>query len=333
MKKKVELPLVEPIYGTYHYQGSGAAAIYANPSIRNWYLNEVMILKCTKRFLSGYTSPEIDIVQSSWHDNPHFEKRWYAMQFINGYINPIIRELIDNGYYVCFDEIDDFYMEGKSWYKVRHRNHDGMICGYNQEEKTYSIYAYDSKWVYRKFSTPQKCFNAGRESAFKRGKYGYIGAIKPKLDNVEFEPDSALKKLVEYLDSSLKKYPKAEGGEVFGIAVHDYIAMYVDKLFDGSIPYEQMDSRVFRLIWEHKNAMLERLVKMENTLKLNPKSSSAYKKVVDEADTMRMLYASYHMKRKDSILPILRKKLMLIKTKELVILKQFVKKAGGKIKK
>ena len=40
-KKKIELPLVEPLYSTYHYQGPGTAVLVNNPSIRNWYLNQV----------------------------------------------------------------------------------------------------------------------------------------------------------------------------------------------------------------------------------------------------------------------------------------------------
>ena len=55
MKNNVELPLVEPIYSTYHYHGTGAAIINANPSIRNWYLNQVMNLRCSKKFLEGFS--------------------------------------------------------------------------------------------------------------------------------------------------------------------------------------------------------------------------------------------------------------------------------------
>ena len=67
--KRVELTLVEPMYSTYHIQGPGTAILASNPSIRNWYLNEVFILMCTKKFLSGYTTPEIDIFNSNYNHN------------------------------------------------------------------------------------------------------------------------------------------------------------------------------------------------------------------------------------------------------------------------
>ena len=65
MNKHVELPIYEPIYKTYQYQGSGAAIIDSDNPIRNWYLNEIMLLKCTRAFLKGWGSPGIDIVNSS----------------------------------------------------------------------------------------------------------------------------------------------------------------------------------------------------------------------------------------------------------------------------
>ena len=41
--KSVQLPIVEPVYGTYHFQGGASAVIHDNPSIRNWFLNEVAV--------------------------------------------------------------------------------------------------------------------------------------------------------------------------------------------------------------------------------------------------------------------------------------------------
>lgn len=86
--------------------------------------------------------------------------------------------------------------------------------------------------------------------------------------------------------------------------------MYVGKLFDGSIPYERMDRRVFRMLWEHKKVMLERLTAAEHALGLRPAVSTKYSEIVREANAMRMLYASHHMRRRDCVLPGLQKKLL-----------------------
>ena len=328
-KKKIELPLIEPLYSTYHYQGPGTAILANNPSIRNWYLNQVMILICTHKFLNGFTTPELHMVESTWNDNPYFDKKWYSMEFLEGHTHFVIRKLLDAGYYVCFSGIDDYYVEGKSWYHERHFNHDGCICGYNQENKTYCIYSYDKNWIYQKFWTTQKSFEAGRKAQHKKGQHGIICGIKPNMDQVSFCYGTALKKIAEYLDSSMEKYPESAEGTVFGIVVHDYIAKYVGKLYDGSIPYEKIDRRVFRVIWEHKKVMLERIALIEEALSMDHSISESYRSVVREADDCRMLYAAHYMKQRNAVLPIIQKKLLTLKDKEQELLNQLLDKAKG----
>ena len=327
--KKIELPLIEPIYSTYQFQGVASAILINNPSIRNWYLNQIMNLYCNRRFLNGYTTPEIDIASSSWVSNPYLDKKYFNMQFLKGHTNYVIRNLLDEGYYVHFSEVDDYYVEGKSWYHTRHLNHGGCICGYDQENKTFCIYSYDKNWIYHKFWSPQKSFNAGRNAMYKKGIHGNICGIKPKNDQVIFSADIALKKISEYLDSNMEKYPESGEGNVTGIVVHDYIAKYVGKLYDGSIPYERMDWRVFRLIWEHKKVMLERIQLIEKELSLDNSLSEAYRTVLREADNCRMLYASHHMKQRNSVLPMIQKKLLSLKEKEKEILEQLLEATKG----
>ncbi len=324
-QKKVELPLMEPIYSTYHH-APGSAILVNNPSIRNWYMSQVLHLTCSRKFLGGFTTPEINIKDAAWSENPYFDMRPYNMEHLKGYVNHVIRNLIDDGYYVCFSGVDDYYVKGKSWYHERHFSHDGCICGYDLENKTYCIYAYDQNWIYQKFWTTQKAFDAGRVAEYKKGRHGSICGIKPNADQVRFCYGTALKNIAEYLDSDMEKYPEAAEGDVFGIVVHDYIAKYVDKLYDGSIPYERMDRRVFRMIWEHKKAMLERIALIEAALKLDNSVSQAYKTVVSEADSCRMLYASHHMKQRNSLLPMIRKKLLLLKDREQELLSDLLRR-------
>lgn len=324
MNKHVELPLMEPLYQTYHTQGTATAIICSNPSIRNWYLNEIMNLRCHRKFLTGLTTPGLNIEDSSWADNPYFDKITIPMQFAKGYVNPIIREILDQGYYAAFNGVDDYYVQGKSWYKERHFKHGGLICGYDQDEKTYCIYAYDSQWRYQKFWTPQKAFNAGRIAIQKTGTFGHLYAIKPQQEEIKFSPKTVCEKLKEYLDSNLDKYPFDGKGVVYGLVVHEYIAKYIEKLHDGSIPYERMDRRVCRLIWEHKKVMLERIKALEHSLDMADNFSDKYEPLVKEADAMRMLYASHHMKRRDSVLPIIREKLLRLMASEQEILLSLV---------
>ena len=333
MNKRVELPLVEPVYKTYQNQGTATAIIADNPTIRNWYLNQIMNLTCWRRFLTGWTTPALTIVDSSWTMNPYLESvQKISTKYTKGYINPIIREMLDNGLYVAFDKVDDYYIKGKSMYKERHFGHDGLICGYDRDEKTYCMYAYDSSWVYRKFWISQKDFNAGRRAMMKQGIYTNIYGLRVKENVVEFSPAVACNNIAEYLDSDLEKYPFDGQGRIFGIVVQEYIAEYVSKLFNGEIPYERMDWRIFSLIWEHKKVMLERIIMLEQSLGMDNDISEKYKPLVAEADMMRMLYASHHMKRRDSVLQTIRSKLLLLMEKERELLTTLVVRAGKEIK-
>lgn len=330
MKKRVELPLVEPLYKTYHHYALTTSIISRNTSIRNWFLSNAVNLECNRKFLSGYTSPEITITCAGDMRNDLFEKLIYPMRFLGGHINSLIKNLLEEGYYIHFFGIDDYYIEGKSFYKERHFSHNGMICGYDQNEKMYCIYAYDKNWIYRKFWTPQKCFDSGRNAMFRKGKYGMIEAYKPKSDNIEFSLETALQKIKVYLDSNVEKYPFNGEGKVYGIVVHKYIVEYISKLHKGDIPYERMDRRVFRMLWEHKKVMLERIEKIEEILRLDNEISEEYRVLVSEADMMRMLYASHHMKRRDSVLPIIKKKVLSLMKNERELLSSLVEKAERK---
>ena len=56
--------------------------------------------------------------------------------------------------------------------------------------------------------------------------------------------------------------------------------------------------------------MFERIKLAENGLGMSSDISQKYAELVENADVMRMLYASHHMKRRDSVLPIIQKELL-----------------------
>lgn len=329
-QKKVELTLSPPLYSTYHNQGSIAGALADNPSIRNWYLNKVLMLSCTRRFLQGRTTPELGIVDSGIYANPYVDRKWYSMEHLGGHIGYAIRNLIDEGYCVFFVGIDDYYVEGKSWYHERHFNHDGCICGYDQENKSFCLYSYGKDWVYQKFWVSQKSFDNGRKAMAKKGTFGSICGVRAKKDNVLFSASEALTSISEYLDSTMDKYPETEEGTVLGIVVLDYLALYIKKLIDGIIPHDKIDRRIFRLIWEHKKVMLERIQCVEQQLGMDSRLSNEYMPVVSEANTMRMLYASHVLKRRDSLLPTIRNKLVSLKESEQKILCNLIDETKGR---
>ena len=329
MAESVQLKLLEPMYGTYHDQLASTAIIADNPSIRNFSLNNTVELTCTRRFLSGFTTPEANVSNSMWPQNPYFEREWVATWYADGYANHIFKNMLRQGLYIYFWDVDDYYIEGKTWCGERHFDHNGLITGFDNADRTFTVFAYDSNWVLRTFRTPQSGFTRGRKAALSRGKRGGVCGLRPKTDTVGLLPQQILTELEKYLSSTLKTQPFDGEGMVRGAAVHLYLAEYVRRLYDGRIPYERMDRRVFRLLWEHKKAMLERVAAVEDALGLNHETSADYARVVAVADTLRLLYASHHMKRRDSVLPVIATKLELLDSLERELLGGFTEKMKG----
>lgn len=327
MKKQVKLPLSKPVYSTYHYQGSGSVILYDNPSIRNWFLNQKMLLCCNKRFLEDAAlMPEITVNETSYTDNPFLECVQIPMKHLGGYVHPVIRNMIDDGFYIVFSDIDDFYVEGKSWYHTKHYPNDGLIFGYDQERKIYNIYAYDQSFHYRAFDTPQKSFEKGRLAQCRKNCPGNIYALKPKMDLVSLDPIMIYDRIKEYLGLRSQEIASRKEDYVYGAVVQDYIRLYLGELADSSIPYERIDWLIFRMLWEHKKIMLERLIAVENTLRLDHDISSQYAKLILLTDDLQKSYAAFYAKRDNSILSYIQGKLYELRTLESNLLIMFLLK-------
>lgn len=326
---KVVLPLGTPFYSTYHFQGLSGAISVGNPSIRNWFLNESMMLSCERVFLYGFSSPHMTILKSSWKESPCFYWYKYSMLYLYEYVHSLIEELIANGYYVNFAEVDDYYLEGKSWYNKRHFSHDGLIYGYDHNDDTYDVYAYDMNWTYRGFKVKKESFDKGRYALMDQGINGRLWGIKPVETQFVFDPAIVYRNLNEYINSTIDKYPLSAEGRINGIVVHQYMAIYLDRLYHGLIQYDKMDWRIFRVIWEQKVFMLERIKKIEEVLNFDSSISNHYSEVVREANTMRMLYASHRQKRRDEVLPHIKKKLLLIDGRERNLLEKLLVRMDG----
>lgn len=324
--KIVQLPLTKTIYQTYTFQGGISSILAENPSIRNWYLNEIFILRCNKTFVNGtYSSPVISIERSGQYDCPYFECEILSATYLEGNILSVIRSMIDLGYYVFIFNMDDYYVPGKSWYHEWHVCHDALIFGYDQDKRTFDMLSYDKNWIYQPYKTSQRGVEKGFLACADCRRFGQLSAIKPKAVNIGLNPKKILKTMQRYLNPTLNDSPNA-GNLVFGILVHDYLALYLDLLYDEFYPHERMDRRVFRMIWEHKVVMLERLKAVENMFNWNDEISKSYASIVNTADALRMMYASHFVKPRKSILPIIKKKLLNMKKEEEIILQKFTER-------
>ena len=319
---KVELPFIEPMYSTYLWMASAGVPAKQNPTSDNWYYNHTVQWKCSKKFLGNFTGLEFFFPACKIWNMPFLDISGASMRFARHCPITVIKTMLDDGFYVAFYGVDDFYIKGKSWYQERHFNHDGLIIGYDDEDDTFTVAAYNQRWIYTTFKTPQKCFTKGIESMCNQEVYGGLHAIRVKGDALKLEIDTISSQLKNYL-SSIDNYSLGDSDNAEGIVVYDYICMYLDKLMDGSIPYDRHDWRIFRLIWEHKRCMGQRIIAVERECNWNNDLSSSYVKVVKLADKAKLIYAKFGIKFSARSIEQLQCLLMQMRDLELELLGEF----------
>ena len=322
---KVLLPYTEPMYSTYHELASAGIAVKQNKTSDNWYYNNTVDWNCNKTFLSGHTTPELNLNMGNMWYMPFLEKSSISTRFARRFVLDIIKTMLDDGFYVSFAGVDDYFVKGKSWYQERHYNHDGLIIGYDDEKESFSIAAYDQRWIFTVFETPQSCFAEGMKAMCDQGTYDYIHAIKVTDDIHVLDLSTIYDQLKTYLTSNLSTYPLDSPGLVHGVMVYDYLCMYLDKLADGSIPYERKDRRIFRLVWEHKKCMFERIRAVEQKCGWENRLSASYEEVVHFSDQTRFIYSKFVLKYSSTNLERIQVLLMQIKKLESELLSEFLK--------
>lgn len=327
MKQSVLLPAQVPLFSTYHYQVIGGVAAAANSTYLNWYYNNCIQLQCGKVFLRGCPTPHLNVPMTEVQDDTFVERFSHNLLFVREDVHRLIKRMLDENFYVAFRGIDDYYIPGKSWYGKRHYDHDGLICGYDDEKSTYAMMAYDEKWMLRLFHTPQSAFEAGMESMIQN--YYIMGeatAVKAKPAAVPLDISKIKASIIEYLGTNLETDPIEKNTAPFGTVVHSYLCMYLELLYTGAIPYEKADYRMMRLLWEHKNCMHMRIAAVEEALILGNTLRSAYSEVADNAGRLRTIYGKYCMRRKDDLLLSIKRQLQDMQRQEMEILTRLVEK-------
>lgn len=324
MADSVSLPFSVPYFASTHASAAPGLAMAGHPTAYNGYLSQCITISCSRRFLNGYSSPEIMIPKSNIVCFNFIERYVLASRFAYPYYREFIKKMLNEGFYIYYSGVDDFYLPGKSWYGTRHMNHDGIICGYDDDDQTYSIAAYDIDWVFNLIRIPQDCYMEGLFACLEKEQYGSIVAYKIKDVEVKLDDLQILKGLKTYLKNTIDFFSLEEQGRVSGIAVHDFLAIYMDKLKDGSITMEKMDWRVLRPVWEYKRCMLDRIKAIEEKREWDTELSSKYAPLVEDANRLRMMYAMYQNNQKQSLLDKIKNGILSLKDKETEILQDLI---------
>ena len=327
MPDSVSLPFCVPVFSFTPGHAAAGFALNGHPTGYNAYLNQCTTVGCTRRFLRGFTTPQMGIPRAWIGSFPYIEHYSVSSRFGYPHYRNIIKLMLDQGFSVYFNGIDDFYMPGKCWYGIRHMAHDGIICGYDDNDQTYSIAAYDINWLFSLIKIPQDSLIEGLNACINNKQYGGLTAYKMRENAVvSLDEKMILRNLKTYVDQTVDKYPLDQDGWIEGIATHDFLAMYMDKLKDGSIPAEKVDWRTLRPVWEHKKCMLDRIKAIEEKRGWDIELSSKYAPLVDDANRARMMLAMFHKNQKATLLDKMKNILLDLRERESEILKELIKR-------
>lgn len=329
----MSLPFKCPNFAWSQSAGAAELAMIGHSTAYNQLLNQAIPLRCNRKFINGFTTPQVTVPNIYIQYYNFIERYGVNFRYVYDYCLDIIKAMLNDKMYIYYHAVDDFYLPGKSWYGTRHMHHDGVICGYDDNDETISIAAHDINWVYRLIRVPQRNFLEALRASLSMNEYGNMTAYKVR-DNtfIQLNEKEMLKFLKEYIDSSFEKYPIDIDGEVRGVVVHDYLAMYMDKLKDGSIPYEKMDWRAVRPVWEHKKCMLDRIVAVEKKNSWGNELSELYTSVVDKANRIRMMYAMYHKNHNDKLLDKIHDGLLALAVSDREIVGEFTNRLEELVK-
>ncbi len=290
---RVVLPYTEPMYSTYHWLSNAGIPAKGNKTSDIWYYNNTVNWYCKDMSLTKESSPDIKLTTGGIWNIPFLCKTAIDVYFIRHYLIEVIKTILEDGYYLAFNDADDYYIEGKTWYHDKHVFHDGMLVGYDDDKGIFLVAAYDYRWQFRVFETPQQCFYDAMTIHGTEKIYGKLYAVKAKKDEQQLDIPLIYNSIEEYLASEKVEPKKAD--YVYGIAVYDSIGQYLEYIRQGDIPFTEADQRVFRLIWEHKKCMYGRIQEVETALGLKNSISSEYETIVKAADNLRYIFMKIFM--------------------------------------
>ena len=329
-KKSVELPFFVPTFSSMHHSVVAELVLARRKTASIQLLNQCTNLNCKRLFLNGYTGLDMYFDEANaicFHNIKYYQN---DLIYMLRYAKDVIKKMLDDAMYVYFLRIDDYYFPGKSYYRTKHIEHDGIISGYDNNDNSFTVIAYNTDWILKPFKISQDEFIEVVKKSIDSGLFPMIRGMRPKKIETKLDLNQilvGLKKYIEKQDISPDYF-----GFIKGNAVHDHFALYIDKLIDGSIPHDKMDWRPMRIIWEFRVRMLERIKAVESALMLDDSISMEYAPIVEEDDRLRMLYYMCTKKMRIPLLNTIKSGVKKAKNDEERLLNKLISKMEEKLK-
>lgn len=268
MEKK--LPFCFPPIETYQGLSFVLGCILGNENSRALYTNNYINIECART--TELHELQIYFTRAMWGDyweRTIAELDLYKVQHISRHkFFDFINERIEQNNYLLLYEVDEYYLSHSVYYHKRHVRHDLYIWGY--DDGYYEAMAYKERKL--------TLFKINRSEIIKALYNAKIGK-EVEFCTFRIQPHVHVSLSIKEVCNEMEKYLLGEGynqeGDelmVFGINVYDMLLNCVERKINTED--RTIDIRPFRIIWEHKKIMVDRMTKLEFCFK-NPEEMQA----------------------------------------------------------
>lgn len=265
-----KLPMIIPTIETYQGVAFVMAILLTHDNIREQIHNSYVDIRCVNsNRIWDLTLELTDVLWDSMCEENIFElDLFHAKNLSPDYFVPFLKERIDQGNYLLFYKIDEYYLSHSIEYKKRHFIHDIYIYGYELDE--FCVMAYKDGKL--------QLFNIN-QSEIVEGFFACNNHVEE--EEVHFctcRPNERINIKVDYerLKSYIAEYTRGKKrdeylyGTYIYLAIKDCLRTMIETKGRG-----KLDIRVLRMLWEHKILMIEHLEKLGDVVNVEDALSCA----------------------------------------------------------
>jgi hypothetical protein len=263
-----ELPLVDPIAFGFHFYAFPLAIIGTEARSRDWILSNYIHLAYNEAPDSpiAFCFYFYDYAISPWLEVVRADRSWLGSTGVN----PVkfCRDAVDAGYYVYLN-LDDYYVPSRPGFGVRSGSHDILLCGLNDEEQTFSTFAFTKEDVIRRSTISFEQLKLGYHSldvVTNHCHQVYLYQLKPDT-SYDFNFRLVRQSFEDYLNGANVSIPfemfQAAWTRRYGIDCYRPLQRYLADYVDGKDDY---NIHSLHVLWEHKRLMRLRLERMAELL-------------------------------------------------------------------
>ena len=259
---KVELPLGEALANGYQFYAFPLSILATVDGASDWILTNYVDLA----YDPAEGSPVrfcfylFDYAQSPWLETMRLDRSWFTVTETD--IAKVCRQAMAAGYY-AYVNLNEFYVEGRQAYGEYDHSHDVLLCGFDDEADTFSVFGYSNAQLARK-RISRADFRTSYASLDRiQNTCTQVYFYRPVHAKFDMDVTLVLESIQGYLEAANPSTRfaglRAPMDRRYGTACYEPLQRYLDAFLAGREPY---DARDFHVLWEHKKLMSLRLARL-----------------------------------------------------------------------